>query len=175
MVLTRRGWLKHDEVQVGDETVGYNPETGYSERTRITAVLHPGVHPVVRYGNSRVEFTTTPNHRWLMSEDTHPGVVKGFTEIQDRGRRDVLVLAKEHHAEDGLPIMLKEAALLGWIGGDGWEVKARVIEATGRNKYCPHCGRGEKNKFRPATYHISQTKEANWVPIEAAVDATPRT
>ena len=54
MVLTRRGWLKHDEVRVGDETVGYNPETGYSEWTPITAVLHPGVRRVVRYGNSRV-------------------------------------------------------------------------------------------------------------------------
>jgi hypothetical protein len=170
MILTRRGWLKHDEVQVGDETVGYNMETGRSEWTKITVVLHPGVHRVVRYGNSRVEFTTTPNRRWLMSDDRYPSIAKGFMEIRDRGSRDVLILAKEHHAEDGLPITLEEAALLGWIAGDGWEVKARVIKATGRKAYCPHCGRGEKNKFRPATYYISQTKEKNWEPIEAAVD-----
>src|SRR5215813_6274480 len=95
MILTRRGWLKHDEVQVGDQTVGYNETTGRSEWTPVTAVVHPAVHQVVRYGNSRVEFTTTPNHRWLMSEDTNPSAAKGFTRIQDRGKRDVLILAKE--------------------------------------------------------------------------------
>jgi len=82
----------------------------------------------------------------------------------------LLLLAKEHHAEAGLPVTLEEAALLGWIAGDGWEVKARVIKATGRNAYCPHCGRGRKNKFRPMTYHVSQTKEENWGAIEAAMD-----
>jgi hypothetical protein len=170
MILTRRGWLKHDEVQVGDQTVGYNETTGRSEWTPVTAVVHPGAHQVVRYGNSRVEFTTTPNQRWLMSEDTNPSEAKGFTRIQDRGKRDVLILAKEHHADDGLPITLEEAALLGWIAGDGWEEKARVSKATGRNAYCPHCGRGQKNRFRPATYFVSQTKKENWDAIEAAID-----
>jgi hypothetical protein len=157
MVLTRRGWLKRDEVRVGDETVGYNPETGYSEWTPITAVLHPGVRRVVRYGNSRVQFTTTPNHRWLMSDDRHPGAAKGFTEIQDRGARDVLILAKEHHAEDGLPVTVEEAALLGWIAGDGWERKAYPKYGTGH--------RGGS----PATFHIGQTKQENWPAIDAAV------
>jgi hypothetical protein len=157
MILTRRGWLKHDEVQVGDETVGYNPETGYSEWTKITAVLHPGVHRVVRYGNSRVQFTTTPYHRWLMGDFRYPGIVKGFTEIQDRAERDVLLLSKEHRAEDGLPITLEEAALLGWIAGDGWERKAYPKYGTGR--------RGGS----PATFHIGQTKQENWPDIERAL------
>ena len=157
MVLTRRGWLKHDEVRVGDETVGYNTETGFSEWTPITAVIHPGVRRVVRYGNSRVQFTTTPGHRWLMSDDRHPGAAKGFTEIQDRGARDVLILAKEHHAEDGLPVTVEEAALLGWIAGDGWERKAYPKYGTGH--------RGGS----PATFHIGQTKQENWLAIDAAV------
>src|SRR5438874_693698 len=46
MILTRRGWLKHDEVQVGDQTVGYNETTGRSEWTPVTAVVHLGVHQV---------------------------------------------------------------------------------------------------------------------------------
>jgi hypothetical protein len=126
----------------------------------------------VRYGNSRVKFATTPNHRWLMSEDTNPNAAKGFTRIQDRGKRDVLILAKEHHADDGLPITLEEAALLGWIAGDGWEEKARVSKATGRNAYCPHCGRGQKNRFRPATYFVSQTKRKTGRPSRLLSTAT---
>lgn len=159
MILTRRGWLKHNEVRVGDETVGYNPETGYSEWTKITAVLHPGVHPVVRYGNSQVEFTTTPNHRWLMRDKrvraTRPA--EQMRQIQDRLTDSILILAKPHYAEGGLPITLEEAALLGWIAGDGWERKAYPKYGTGR--------RGGS----PATFHIGQTKQENWPDIEHAL------
>jgi WXG100 family type VII secretion target len=65
MILTRRGWLKHDEVRPGDETVGYNPATRHSEWTRVTRVVHHDDVPLLRLGNSRWHATTTPNHRWL--------------------------------------------------------------------------------------------------------------
>jgi len=65
MVLTRRGWLKHEQVRVGDETIGYNFETGRSEWTRITAVHHYPVAPMVRYGNKYWSAECTLDHRWL--------------------------------------------------------------------------------------------------------------
>jgi hypothetical protein len=155
MILTRRGWLKHDEVRVGDETIGYNPATGRSEWTKVTAVLRPGVHRVVRYGNSRVEFTTTPNHRWLMWEKHSR--TESMREIQHRLWRNSLVLAKPATTGPGLPITDQEAALLGWIAGDGWERKAY-----------PRYGKG-RGGGSPATFHILQTKQENWPAIEAAV------
>ena len=65
MILTRRGWLKHDEVRVGDHTIGYDPGSGRSGWTRITRVVHHQDAPLVRVGNTRWYATTTPNHRWL--------------------------------------------------------------------------------------------------------------
>jgi hypothetical protein len=65
MILTRRGWLKHDEVHVGDETIGYNRATKHSEWTQVTRVVHYDDAPLIRLGNSRWNVTTTPNHRWL--------------------------------------------------------------------------------------------------------------
>ncbi len=35
MILTQRGWLKYDEIQAGDETIGYNFATGHSEWTPV--------------------------------------------------------------------------------------------------------------------------------------------
>jgi hypothetical protein len=64
-ILTRRGWLKYEKVRVGDETIGYNFETGRSEWTRITAAHHYPVAPMVRYGNKYWSAECTLDHRWL--------------------------------------------------------------------------------------------------------------
>jgi phage-related protein len=64
VILTRRGWLTWDEVQVGDETIGYNPETGRSEWTRITRVVRYEDAEVWRIGNKHWHVDVTPNHRW---------------------------------------------------------------------------------------------------------------
>jgi hypothetical protein len=64
VILTRRGWLCHDQVQAGDETIGYNPETGRSEWTRISRVMHYPAAEVWRIGNRHWHADVTPNHRW---------------------------------------------------------------------------------------------------------------
>lgn len=63
-ILTRRGWLRHDEVRVGDETIGYNPSTGRSEWTSITKVVRFEDAEVWRIGNGSWHADVTPNHRW---------------------------------------------------------------------------------------------------------------
>jgi len=63
-ILTKRGWLAHDLVQAGDETLGYNPQTGRSEWTVITAVHHYNDQEVWRIGNVHWHAEVTPNHRW---------------------------------------------------------------------------------------------------------------
>ena len=65
MILTQRGWLKHDEVEVGDLTIGYNKTSGRSEWTEITRVVHYDDAPLIRIGNKRWSVLATPNHRWL--------------------------------------------------------------------------------------------------------------
>ncbi|MEU4967772.1 aggregation-promoting factor C-terminal-like domain-containing protein [Streptomyces smyrnaeus] len=64
-ILTRRGWLTHNQVRVGDETIGYNQSTGRSEWTRVTDVHH-GVGELRRFGTSLWSAVSTPNHRWLV-------------------------------------------------------------------------------------------------------------
>ena len=65
VILTRRGWLKPEEVQVGDETIGYNRTTAQSGWTRITRLVHYSDAPLVRLYNSRWVSVATPNHCWL--------------------------------------------------------------------------------------------------------------
>ncbi len=164
MILTKRGWLKHDEVAVGDETIGYNPETGKSEWTTITRVMHYGQQPVVTYGNQYWQATFTPNHRWLtetavrVHERVGPtlascpecdfaghrseqGLRSHMGRVHRTPRRKVndrevwqspelvrwdeftgderVILSREADTGLGLPITDQEAALLGWVAGDG--------------------------------------------------------
>jgi hypothetical protein len=63
-ILTRHGWLRHDQVRVGDETLGYNSETGRSKWTRILRVLHYGDAEVWRIGNGHWHADVTADHRW---------------------------------------------------------------------------------------------------------------
>jgi hypothetical protein len=65
LILTKRGLLKYDGVQVGDETIGFSPTTARSEWTRITHVHHYDESPIVEVGNDRWSARCTPNHRWI--------------------------------------------------------------------------------------------------------------
>lgn len=64
-IFTRRGWLSYNEVRIGDETIGFNPETGKSEWTTITRVVQYDDADVVTLGNSRWAARGTLNHKWI--------------------------------------------------------------------------------------------------------------
>lgn len=70
-ILTKRGWLTHEQVMVGDETLGYNPQTGRSEWTVITKVVHYENAEVWRIGNRNWHADVTPNHRWWSDSVVH--------------------------------------------------------------------------------------------------------
>lgn len=64
-ILTKRGFLYHHELEIGDETLGFNIETKESEWTKITGVNIVESAEVVKYGNSQVEFRCTRDHKWI--------------------------------------------------------------------------------------------------------------
>jgi phage-related protein len=109
-ILTKRGYLNHDEVVVGDETIGYNPETDKSEWTRINRVVHYEQKPVITLTSGKFSATFTPNHRWLTEE--------GFKKYSDCTDNDRIVLSKEADTGEGLPITTAEAVIIGGLARD---------------------------------------------------------
>jgi hypothetical protein len=69
-ILTRAGWKTRSRVSIGDETIGYNPVTGKSEWTRVTAVNLYDDAEVWRIGNKHWHADVTPNHRWWSDTET---------------------------------------------------------------------------------------------------------
>lgn len=84
-ILTRRGWLTHDEVRIGDETLGFNPETGKNEWTEIRRVVHFSNASVRRIGNKSWHADVTAEHRWW-SESVRKVPVSRDTVCPECGR-----------------------------------------------------------------------------------------
>jgi hypothetical protein len=136
-ILTRRGWLAHDEVQIGDETLGYNPASERSEWTRITAVVRYEDQEVWRVGNKNWKAEVTPGHRWWSdtrvkrppgTPDDHRGE---FIRTQDLNCHHRLRVAAVAATGDGVPHLSRtECAIIGWLMGDGHVRKARGQRMT---------------------------------------------
>jgi phage portal protein BeeE len=65
-ILTRRGWLRYDQVTTADTCLGLDIKTGLSRWQRVQAVnvFDDGPYDVIRLENSTHSSVTTPNHRW---------------------------------------------------------------------------------------------------------------
>jgi SLT domain-containing protein len=122
-ILTRDGWKRYDEVCVGDETVGYDAETGTSVWTKVTAVHYYEDAEITEISSPHLALRSTPGHRWITNKYIpNPNGnyrISGMTETKDLGSRHSLVLSADLASDSSLPITDEEAELLGWIASDG--------------------------------------------------------
>ncbi len=135
-ILTKRGWLTYDQVVTGDETYGYDFESGQSRWTSILSVHvfddPDDPTPVYRLANANRELFCTSNHRWVV--DNGRGGSRGTSSRianadEIPGTENRIILAAQ--AESGsLDITPDEAAVLGWIFGDGHVKRSPATGAT---------------------------------------------
>lgn len=66
-ILTRRGWLTHEQVQVGDEALAVDPATGLASWQPIEDIYRSHRDGEMVLMESQVHSSlTTPTHRWLV-------------------------------------------------------------------------------------------------------------
>lgn len=123
-ILTRRGWLRYDEVQVGDETIGLNIDTGHSEWTAVTGVHVYENSPVQSIGNNdRFRLRATPDHRWAVRRTYGKSRAGQRLEMVHQcdlnQHRDEIVLAAPLDDQGTVKITDQEAQVLGWLLSDG--------------------------------------------------------
>lgn len=93
-IMTRRGWLRYDQVRVGDETLGLR-EDGAVVWSIVDGVhVFPGEHEVVRWKWRRHDSVTTPDHRWLV-ERTSSQVTCAWTTTDQIQTNDALICGRE--------------------------------------------------------------------------------
>lgn len=84
-ILTRRGVLTHDEVQVGDETIDMN-----GEWTRVTGVHRYPDQDTIIYRSRLTTLEATDEHRWVSRSESGGGWQVGPLELTQR--RSVLLV-----------------------------------------------------------------------------------
>lgn len=117
-ILTQRGWLKHDEVRVGDMTLGYNFDNGFNEWTRITNIVHHENALVTHLSNSRWEAIVTPDHKWIVEprlfrKDVGDANTYMFKTTRELNTRDKIVLSAAARTSSSLGVTMAEANNLG--------------------------------------------------------------
>ncbi len=114
-ILTRRGWLHYNEIQDGDETLGYDHELKINRWTKITQVNVFNNQQTKCYRNRNWRIRTTEGHRWV-GVNKNKTVLAPFENLM--GRDDKVILSAI--ACDGdLDIAPNEAGLIAWILCDG--------------------------------------------------------
>lgn len=137
--LTRTGWKTQDQLNIGDEILGFNTETGKCEWTTIDG-FNQGRGEVVTYKNDQFKVRCTRNHKWVIDLEHRAGPNKNsktptqyrretrelmtIDEIKNNWRRARLVQAAE--AVEG-PGML-ELSHEDWIDRRG--AVGRVLSMT---------------------------------------------
>lgn len=113
-ILTKRGWLSHDEVRTGDWTPG---RTGW---TQVRQVVRYDSAPLVAWQGFRV----TPNHRWWSRRRTGDNksgryFVEEFTTLETVTTEHSITLSRPQPGGLGCGLSPDQCAVLAWIVTDG--------------------------------------------------------
>jgi glycosyltransferase involved in cell wall biosynthesis len=135
-IFTKRGWLRWDEVEVGDESLAIDPDTGLSSWQAITNIyVGPYMfnRELVEIDTWGVSALTTPNHRWLIRNNggnlrwkTTETLVTGNHVPRSAPRSDLPVDAK--FSDDFV-------ALVAWTYTEGWLERGKSIRIGQSSKY----------------------------------------
>lgn len=144
-ILTRRGWLRWDDVQEGDETLAVNDQ-GRSEWTVIESVFRELRDRKMMSMESQVHSSlTTPDHRWLTRD--HAGRAEWrTTETLKHGHSIPLTATRADHPQEAKYVdpLVETVAWFwteGWTHAQGGCVNAYLSQSRTANP--EHCDRIE--------------------------------
>lgn len=116
-VLSRRGWLTHTQVRVGDRIYTVNPVSGLAEWETVEEVFSkPYSGKLVSLEGRGFSALVTSNHRWAVTKKKRPRLE--FKETKDLTAHDNIPLCRPA-ASFGKEDCVDLASTVGWVVTDG--------------------------------------------------------
>ena len=159
--LSRAGWCKHSELQVGDEIYSLDPMTGFGKWVPVR-VIHQSHYngPMHLWEASDFNSCTTPDHKWLITTLTRRDRPFGFDPHGKRGgggrygsgphlkRWSITTSEKLNRLNiipTGAPCSCVEATisddmlrLYGWVVSEGTYYRQREVRISQSQSANPH-------------------------------------
>lgn len=123
MALTQDGWKSYNTITTDDMVMGYDQDDEQTKWCKIKRVIKPEPMPLVKFGNKRMSFAASPDHRWIGAR-TKPMPWKYIEEIVTtdefvRSKYVRLRLSAPCNNNGTLEITPDEARIIAWILTDG--------------------------------------------------------
>lgn len=122
-ILTRRGWLKVDELTIGEDVLTMDHETGVSVWAPCEdKAIFNYEGELLRIGGKRGYFDFTPNHRWPVIQKSNPkgGATNHRVIVQGYELRSNHSIPRTSEFRETRTVATpREAAIVGWIVTDG--------------------------------------------------------
>jgi phage portal protein BeeE len=123
-ILTRRGWLRHDQVTTDDTCLGLDTDTGLAEWQPVQSVhvYDDGPYEVTRLGSGTHSSVSTGNHRWPVMLSGRSAGYNGWAwKTTDTLPTDARICAA---APVAAPVTAKWSdalvELVAWFWTEGW-------------------------------------------------------
>lgn len=131
-----KGWVNYEELNIGDEILAFNRETGKSEWqpvTRVNVFDYDG--EMVRIKSKHLDVLSTPDHRWVV---THTKRISDLTSTKVmtseelfRSKRSLAIpIRAEHNNINSKVYDDNIIAFIGWYLTDGHLMKRGNIRIT---------------------------------------------
>lgn len=125
-VLSKKGWVKYEDLYIGMEVLTYNTETGYNEFKPIQHIVKFEDKPVYSMGNSNWCMESTKDHRWFGYRRTGRGntrrEVSEFITTENIKSEFKILNSAEKVDIINSRLTSNESAILAWLLGDGsWQ------------------------------------------------------
>ena len=157
-ILTQRGWLSADEVQVGDQALSLDPETDELVWSDVEAVnIYDWDGPMHEWKSKQFSALTTPDHRWIYETTGYEPKrrMRTSAELHDLTGGSLILAGGElcefppisEHADEFVE-------LVGWVATEGWFDSAAVVVGQSPEKHSGFCRRIEKlcDHYQGSTY-----------------------
>lgn len=134
-VLTRRGWVKHDDLSTADEALTLDPYTDSIAWQPVLQVNRFDWNGTLeRWHSTRIDALTTPSHRWMTKSNVanKSSVFLTTEELHDKPHHLMVVGGGDinNAFADSATISDELVELLGWVITEGY---MRTTQRHGRN------------------------------------------
>lgn len=167
-ILTRRGWLTHDQLTIEDEAASMDPETHeivWSPVERVNVFDWDG--PLAKWQNERLDVMSTPDHRWLYRDGRGKEKIRRTHELhasKHNGGRLVVgggeshLFAKEATYDDNL------IQLAGWFVTEGhWHKNGAPVFTQSSEVYPEHAAEIAALLYRwQASHYVYEGRADQW-------------